>query len=101
LPLQYTDSEYHAKDTQLIIGLALTIALIVFELFGFFFGISMFAPLTSLISIVFHTAACISLFYFVFDAWDCDLYWWIFGFCSVLPAFAEMLVMIQLLVFKK
>ncbi|XP_019627893.1 PREDICTED: transmembrane protein 107-like [Branchiostoma belcheri] len=28
-----------------------------------------------------HASAAVSLSYFVFEQWECDLYWWVFGFC--------------------
>lgn len=55
----------------------------------------------AILAIFCHASACVCLFYFVFDAWDCDLYWWIFGFCSVFPIFSEIVVIIQVAVFKK
>ncbi len=48
-----------------------------------------------------HSVGCICLSYFITDVWDCVLFWWIFGLCSVLPAFTEILILISVLVFKK
>jgi hypothetical protein len=39
--------------------------------------------------------------YFALDVWDCDLYWWIFGLCSGLPALLEIFLMIGVLGLKK
>ncbi|GAB6019270.1 hypothetical protein CHUAL_000870 [Chamberlinius hualienensis] len=101
LPLQYTEAQYRAKDTQLTIGLSLAIVLLFYELCSFFSGISMFSPLTSLLSIISHAGACVSLFYFVSDEWDCDLYWWIFALSCVLPTLTESIALVRILIFKK
>ena len=39
-------------------------------------------------------AASVALAYFCLDVWSCDLYWWIFGLCSALPALAEGLLLV-------
>ena len=39
-------------------------------------------------------AASVALAYFCLDVWSCDLYWWIFGLCSALPALSEGLLLI-------
>ncbi|XP_067144809.1 transmembrane protein 107-like [Centruroides vittatus] len=101
LPWTYTEEEYNHKDNQLIVGLSLAILFVGIELIGFLSGITMFFPTQSLLSIVTHSSATIALAYFITDIWDCDLYWWIFGFCSALPVFSEILVLIGVLAWKK
>ena len=59
------------------------------------------APTVTLVSIIAHGTAAVALAYFALDVWDCDLYWWIFGFCSGLPALLEILLMIGVLGLKK
>lgn len=101
LPFEYTEEDYERKDVELAAGLGVAIGLLVIELLGFLSGISMFAPSVTLLSIAAHSSASVALAYFCLDVWDCDLYWWVFGFCSALPALAEMLLMIGVLGLKK
>jgi hypothetical protein len=37
----------------------------------------------------------------LFDEWDCHLYWWVFTFCSLLPAIVDGVVAIGVLVLRK
>ena len=101
LPFEYTENQYERKDVELSVGLSVAIGLLGIELLGFFSGISMFSPSVVLLSITAHASASVSLAYFCLDVWDCNLYWWIFGFCCVLPALAEMILMIGVLGLKK
>lgn len=101
LPWTYTEEEYNRKDNQLIIGLSLAIVFVGIELIGFLSGISMFFPSQSLLSLIAHSSATIALAYFITDTWDCDLYWWIFGFCSALPVCSEIILLFGVLVLKK
>ena len=94
LPSTYTQSEYDAKDLQMIIGLSVALGLFGIELIGFIGGISMFLPLQSLLSIIAHTGAAISLSYFIIRTWPCYRYWYIFSFCSAFPAFTEICFMV-------
>ncbi|XP_031570965.1 transmembrane protein 107-like [Actinia tenebrosa] len=100
LPLQYTQTEYDSKNTELIVGLSLTIAFLVLEFGGFIGGVSMFNSTATMLSIVAHACAAISLSMFVIDSWDCDKFWYVFGFCSALPAFIEICVVIGVLGFR-
>ena len=59
------------------------------------------APSIALLSITAHATASVALAYFALDVWDCNLYWWIFGFCSGLPALLEVLLMVGVLGLKK
>ncbi|KAL3861937.1 hypothetical protein ACJMK2_007948 [Sinanodonta woodiana] len=97
LPSTYTQSQYSEKDLQLIIGLSVGLGLFLFELIGFFGGITMFAPFQSLLSTAAHAGATVALVFFLFDFWSCDTYWYIFGFCSAFPAFTEIITMIIIL----
>ena len=38
-----------------------------------------------------HLSGTVALTYFVFDDWDCDLFWWVFSWCSAVPAAIELL----------
>lgn len=101
LPLDYTPEQFKRKDVELAAGLGVAVGLLVVEMIGFVSGISMFAPAVAMLSIAAHASASVALAYFCLDVWDCDLYWWIFGFCSAMPAMAELLLMIGVLGLKK
>ncbi|XP_002739405.1 transmembrane protein 107-like [Saccoglossus kowalevskii] len=94
LPLEYTDEQYSAKDTELIIGLSLGIAFIGIELICFMSGTTMFMHSQSLISIGAHASGAVALSFYLFEEWPCDTFWWIFGFCSAFPFFTEILTVI-------
>ncbi|XP_037085785.1 transmembrane protein 107-like [Pollicipes pollicipes] len=94
LPFEYSPDEFGAKDTQLVVGLSLAIALMLFELLGFFLGISMFMPTAAMTSILCHSSASVALAFLVFHMWDCDLYWLILALCSVPPALVELVIVI-------
>ncbi|EDO45045.1 predicted protein [Nematostella vectensis] len=97
LPLNYTQTEYNDKHTELVVGLSLTLAFLVLEFGGFIGGVSMFNSTASMLSITAHTSAAISLSMFVLESWDCDKFWYIFGFCSAFPAIIEICVLIGVL----
>ncbi|KAK6176195.1 hypothetical protein SNE40_014524 [Patella caerulea] len=101
LPEDYSSDEYSLKDMQLTIGLSVTLGLFFLELLGFIGGITMFMPFQSLLSTCAHSSAAVVLSYFLFDAWPCDWYWYVFGFCSAFPAVTELITIIGVLGFKK
>ncbi|XP_041094340.1 transmembrane protein 107-like isoform X2 [Polyodon spathula] len=101
LPLQYTQEQYQARDTELIVALSVTLGLFVIELAGFLSGVSMFNSSQSLLSIAAHVSASVSLLFFLFEQWSCTLYWWIFAFCSALPAVMEIVIFIAVFGLKK
>ncbi|KDR21013.1 hypothetical protein L798_04525 [Zootermopsis nevadensis] len=101
LPFEYTTEDYSRKDIELQTGLGIAIMLIGFELLTFLLGITMFMPSAAMISIAAHFSASVLLAYFLFDEWDCSLYWWVFAFCSMLPAVIDATTAIGVLVLKK
>ncbi|KAM6968206.1 transmembrane protein 107-like isoform 2-T2 [Aplochiton taeniatus] len=101
LPLNFSQEEYDREDTRLVVALAVTVGLFAVELSGFFSGVSMFNCSQGLLSIGAHASASVSLLFFLFEQWECDIYWWIFAFCSVLPAFVEILLFIAVFGMKK
>ncbi|XP_077326749.1 transmembrane protein 107 isoform X1 [Lithobates pipiens] len=101
LPVSYTQDQYNAADTQLIVALSVTLGMFVIELAGFLSGVSMFNNTQSLLSLVAHCSASVSLSLFVSQKWECTSYWYIFGFCSAFPAFTEIIVFIAVLGFKR
>lgn len=60
-----------------------------------------YCALTATSAIVSHSSASVLLSYFLFDEWDCHLYWWVFAFCSMLPAIVDAVVAIGVLVLRK
>ncbi|KAK7070648.1 hypothetical protein SK128_022703 [Halocaridina rubra] len=101
LPLEYTPDDYRRRDGEFLGGLIAGIALLSVEFIGFVTGVSMFTGLASLISILCHSGASISLAFMVIDVWDCRMYWWVFGLCSVLPTLIEVGVITSVLILKK
>lgn len=101
LPVEYSMNEYKQKDGELLGGLIAGVALTAIELIGFITGVSMFTGLVSLISIACHSSASISLSFMILDTWDCNIYWWIFVLCSIIPTLIEAGVMVQVLMLKK
>uniref|UniRef100_A0A674DLR8 Transmembrane protein 107 n=1 Tax=Salmo trutta TaxID=8032 RepID=A0A674DLR8_SALTR len=98
LPLDFTQDQYDKEDTKLVVALSVTMGLFAIELAGFFSGVSMFNCTQEL---AVHCSASISLSFFVFQRWECWTYWVIFAFCSVLPAFVEILLFIAVFGLKK
>ncbi|KXJ26733.1 Transmembrane protein 107 [Exaiptasia diaphana] len=54
LPSQYSQTEYDSKHTELIVGLSLTLAFLLFEFGGFIGGVSMFNSTVSMLCILIH-----------------------------------------------
>ncbi|KAM9782901.1 transmembrane protein 107-like [Neosynchiropus ocellatus] len=101
LPLEFTQAQYDKEDRKLVVGLAITLGLFAVELAGFFSGVSMFNSSQSLLSTGAHASAAVALLFFLFEQWDCNIYWWILAFCSVLPAFVELLLFIAVFGLKR
>uniref|UniRef100_A0A8D0SMT2 Transmembrane protein 107 n=1 Tax=Sus scrofa TaxID=9823 RepID=A0A8D0SMT2_PIG len=101
LPLTFTPEEYEKQDIQLVAALSVTLGLFAVELVGFFSGVSMFNSTQSLISIGAHCSASVALSFFIFERWECTTYWYIFVFCSALPAVTEIALFISVFGLKK
>ncbi|TRY66463.1 hypothetical protein DNTS_005360 [Danionella cerebrum] len=101
LPLDFTNEQYSLEDTRLVVALAVTVGLFAVELVGFLCGVSMFNNNQALLSIGCHTSGSVSLSFFLFEQWPCSIYWWIFGFCSVIPALYEMMLFVVVFGFKR
>ncbi|KAM6453142.1 transmembrane protein 107 isoform 1-T7 [Liasis olivaceus] len=101
LPLQCTQAEYDSRDTEMVVALSVTLGLFAVELAGFLSGVSMFNNAQSLLSTAAHASAGVTLLFFLFEQWDGSLYWWIFAFCSALPAAVEILLFISVFGLKK
>ncbi|KAL2765799.1 transmembrane protein 107 isoform 1 [Daubentonia madagascariensis] len=107
LPLRFTPEEYEKQDThplplcRLVVALSVTLGLFAVELAGFLSGVSMFNSTQSLISIGAHCSASVALSFFIFERWECTTYWYIFAFCSALPAVTEMALFVAVFGLKK
>ncbi|XP_034083825.1 transmembrane protein 107 isoform X1 [Gymnodraco acuticeps] len=101
LPLDFTQEQYDDEDMKLVVGLAVTLGLFAVELAGFFSGVSMFNCSQGLLSTGAHASASVALLFFLFEQWECDIYWWILAICSVLPAFVEIFLFIAVFGLKK
>ncbi|KAK9513831.1 hypothetical protein VZT92_027334 [Zoarces viviparus] len=101
LPLDFTQEQYDDEDRKLVVALAVTLGLFAIELAGFFSGVSMFNFSQGLLSTGVHASASVALLFFLFEQWECDIYWRILAFCSVLPAFVEILLFIAVFGLKK
>ncbi|XP_067909850.1 transmembrane protein 107 like isoform X1 [Heterodontus francisci] len=101
LPPSYTPHQYQSRDTELIMALSVTLGMFLIELLGFLSGVSMFNSTQSLISIGAHASASITLLFFLFEQWSCSTYWWIFAFCSALPACIEIVLIVAVFGLKK
>ncbi|KAM6994656.1 transmembrane protein 107 like isoform 1-T1 [Tautogolabrus adspersus] len=101
LPLDFTPEQYENEDRKLVVALAVTLGLFAIELVGFFSGVSMFNCSQGLLSTGVHVSATVALLFFLFEQWDCDIYWWILVICSVLPAFVEVVLFIAVFGLKK
>ncbi|XP_075062567.1 transmembrane protein 107 isoform X1 [Mixophyes fleayi] len=94
LPVGYTQDQYNAADTELIVALSVTLGMFVIELAGFLSGVSMFNNTQSVLSIGAHASASVALLFYLFEGWQCPVYWWIFALCSALPALTEIITII-------
>ncbi|XP_061838538.1 transmembrane protein 107 like isoform X4 [Nerophis lumbriciformis] len=127
LPLEFTQEQYNSEDSKLVVALSVTLALFAIELVGFFSGVSMFNSSQGLLSTGGHASGTVALLFFLFERWECAIYWWILAFCSasvslsyfvfdkwecwtywviffpcsVLPAFVEILLLIAVFGLKK
>ncbi|XP_025037063.1 transmembrane protein 107 isoform X2 [Pelodiscus sinensis] len=101
LPLQYSQQQYERQDVELVVALSVTLGLFAVELAGFLSGISMFNNTQSLLSTGAHASAAVALLFFLFEQWESSLYWWIFAFCSALPAAFEILLFVSVFGFKR
>uniref|UniRef100_G3PE28 Transmembrane protein 107 n=1 Tax=Gasterosteus aculeatus aculeatus TaxID=481459 RepID=G3PE28_GASAC len=84
LPLEFTQEQYDNEDRKLVVALAVTLGLFAIELVGFFSGVSMFNSSQGLLSTGAHASASVALLFFLFEQWECDVYWWILAFCSII-----------------
>uniref|UniRef100_A0A672S7C2 Transmembrane protein 107 n=1 Tax=Sinocyclocheilus grahami TaxID=75366 RepID=A0A672S7C2_SINGR len=102
LPLDYTNEEYRLEDTRY--DAEVTPLLFLKDILGFLMTTeSQDLGLTShpKDAIGCHASGSVALLFFLFEQWTCSIYWWIFGFCSVIPALYEMVLFVVVFVFKR
>ncbi|XP_076364911.1 transmembrane protein 107-like [Tachypleus tridentatus] len=97
LELSYSDENYKRKDTQFLVGVSLSLFFLLTEIIGFFGGMSIFCPSQDIFSIITHSLGTIAMSYFIAHSWDCDLFWWIFCFSSVMPGITEIIIIVKVL----
>lgn len=95
LTASFTTDEYKQVDVELFIALSLTLVLIIWEFLGFISGTTMFINFQSLLSTIAHVCGLVASIYFVFEVWPVSWYWYIFGFCNVIPALTEFIYILQ------
>ncbi|KNC97876.1 uncharacterized protein SPPG_09416 [Spizellomyces punctatus DAOM BR117] len=92
-------SQYASYDNSLTAALALSWVCFAIELFGLFSGMTTFNQGAGTLYLWAHTAGIIALIFFVLEGWHYMIYWYIFTFCSALPALIEtgLLLLVTLL----
>ncbi|KAG9338963.1 hypothetical protein JZ751_024354 [Albula glossodonta] len=100
LPLDFTQEEFNAQDTQLVVALSVTLGLFAVELAGSGPARCTGGSLASA-ALAAHCSASVSLSFFVFQEWECWTYWVIFAFCSAVPALVEVFLFIAVLGLKR
>merc|ERR1712224_304966 len=86
LPRQYDEATYDDYDTQIIVALSISLACLGVEIVGLFGGFSMFRPGLNLFYVMANFWGCVCISFFITEAWHYQSYWYIFAFCSALPA---------------
>ncbi|XP_039475689.1 transmembrane protein 107 like isoform X1 [Oreochromis aureus] len=89
LPLDFTQEQYDTEDRRLVVALSVTLGLFAIELAGFFSGVSMFNCSQGLLSTGVHASASVALLFFLFEQWECHIYWWILAICRLVYKLAQ------------
>jgi len=98
--LSSSTSATSGTDT-VVVALSLGLASAAIEFLGFFSGVTTFFPTVSLLSFVAHSSASIGLSLVVYEDLPCSSLWIILAFCSLLPAFVEIIVVVGVVGLKK
>jgi hypothetical protein len=85
------------KNTELIVGFTFSLFLLTCELFGHLSGLSMFVDLPGLLSTFLHVSASVCLCLYWTLMWQCDTFWYIFAFGSVVPFFSEVVTILAVI----
>lgn len=92
---EYSQSHYDTLDVQLIIGVSISFFLFALEFGGFLSAFSITFHWQNVISVVTHAAGIIVLCFYLFDVWCSNYYWYVFGFCCLIPGLTELAVWIM------
>lgn len=92
---------YKIKDDQYIIALSFTIGLTGIELLSFMSGISVYSNVQSFISAFFHFVGFVATLFFMFYRTCTDYIWVIFGVCSFVPFFTEIVTALRICACKR
>lgn len=90
-----TQTDLDASESVLLSAWGVTIVSFFFNFLGLFGGFTMFMNNINLLQIVAHVLGGITTSLFLLDGWHVAAYWWITAFCSLLPALAEMFVLVS------
>ncbi|XP_071946213.1 transmembrane protein 107-like isoform X2 [Antedon mediterranea] len=101
IPTDYTQDEFDEKDVSLIVGLSFTLFFIAVELIGFLSGVSMFSNFANLVSLFAHASGSAAFSHFVFEEWPIYRLWYIMIFCSFVPGFIEVVVILSVACLKR
>ncbi|XP_005399487.1 PREDICTED: transmembrane protein 107 isoform X2 [Chinchilla lanigera] len=87
LPLRFTPEQYKKRDIELAHHYLwiqrLSFTLVRFQAIGA------------------HCSASVALSFFIFERWECTTYWYIFAFCSALPAVTEVALFVAVFGLRK
>ncbi|KAI8618623.1 transmembrane protein [Chytriomyces sp. MP71] len=88
-------SQYDAFNASFVAALALTWICFSLEFAGMFLGLTLFNSGMNLIYILAHISATISLSFFITEAWNYYIYWYIFAFCNAIPEIMELIIILS------
>ncbi|KAI8808972.1 transmembrane protein [Cladochytrium replicatum] len=97
LPLRNVPNDaYNAIDRSISAALWLSWVCFAIELSGFFLGLTMFNAILNLIHTWLHSIAIISTALLISGGWHALNFWYIFTWCSALPATLELIAITRL-----
>ncbi|KAL1502955.1 hypothetical protein AB1Y20_011026 [Prymnesium parvum] len=101
LRFNYSDSEYDAADSSLVICLLLMLACLCVAAFGFFGGFTMFDSTSSIIHIVCHFTGGLLLSIIVIRKAHYVYAWFVFSVFSVVPLICELVCISSVVMLKR
>ncbi|CAG9831258.1 unnamed protein product [Diabrotica balteata] len=87
--------------TQWVTGLSLMITFLCIEMLAFVLGLTMFDSNSALLSVTGHATSSIFLTGLILNGWQCDWFWMIFSFGSVLPFAYDTIISMGILIGRK
>ena len=95
-----SESEFDDADRSIKAALGLSMICFFLAFFGLFSGVSLFFGRVSFLHIVCHFVGGLTTSWFIIDEWHYQTYWYIYAFCSLIPAIAEVIVLFFTFVLK-